>query len=119
VLARLPKDQETALFRIAQESLVNILRHSGSATAALRLWREGSELCLEVRDQGRGFDCAWKKADSNGPPPRMGVGIAGMRERMRQLGGTLEIASGPEGTTVQARLPIHQNDYETATNPAG
>jgi signal transduction histidine kinase len=102
---RLPLDTETALFRIVQESLINIHRHAGSETARIRLRRDAETLQLEIDDQGRGIpDDSLKDVMSGGGV--VGVGIAGMSERIRQLGGRLEITSNHRGTTVRARLPL-------------
>jgi PAS domain S-box-containing protein len=104
-IGRLPQEIETALFRIIQESLGNIQRHSGSASAKIQLKRDVSRLTLEVSDEGHGFS----SDNLNKEPARtskLGVGILGMRERMRQLGGRLEIRSGHSGTTVSAALPL-------------
>jgi two-component system, NarL family, sensor kinase len=104
-IGRLPQEIETALFRIIQESLGNIQRHSGSASAKILLKRELSKLTLEVSDQGHGFPGESLK-ELPARPSTLGVGILGMRERMRQLGGRLEIRSGSSGTTVRAVLPL-------------
>jgi PAS domain S-box-containing protein len=101
---RLPQEAETALFRIVQESLSNIQRHSGSETAVISLRAEADRSRLEVSDKGKGIDK--NRTGSAGAPPRLGVGILGMRERMAQLGGKLEIESGPSGTTVRATIPL-------------
>ena len=103
-LGRLSQDQETTLFRIAQEGLSNIHRHSGSSKASVQLTANSKKVTLEVSDEGRGI-----------PPPllkktgleltMLGMGISGMRERARQLGGGLEIRSGKKGTTVRVTLP--------------
>ena len=103
-LARLPKNTELALFRVAQESLANLYRHSGSETASLTLTQTPDQLRLEVRDQGHGMQPPPPRPEGE-PAPRLGIGISGMRERMRQLGGTLEIQSHDQGTTVIATLP--------------
>jgi two-component system NarL family sensor kinase len=105
---RLPLDTETALFRIVQESLINIHRHAGSATARIRLQRDAETLVLEIEDQGRGISDASLKHIMNGGGV-VGVGIPGMSERIEQLGGRLEITSsdrGTTGTTVRIRLPL-------------
>jgi len=133
-LDRLPQPLEISLFRIVQESLANIQRHSGSRTAEIHLSQEDSCLTLEVIDFGRGFRQSTSapmpstpdggpgtaSASSNGDtdseasslegrsPHRLGVGIPGMRERMAQLGGQLEIVSGPNGTTVRATITVPQ-----------
>lgn len=103
VLGRLSKEAETALFRIMQESLTNVHRHSGSRTASIRIERLASEVRLEVQDTGSGVRSNAPQAAAGGA---VGVGIAGMRERVGQLGGRLEIKTGPVGTTVLAVLPV-------------
>ncbi|HMD32637.1 MAG TPA: ATP-binding protein, partial [Candidatus Acidoferrales bacterium] len=110
---RLPQETETALFRIVQESLANIQRHSGSRTARIRLDGMPSRILLEVSDQGGGIP-AGRGKEVNEPGARFGVGIVGMRERMAQLGGTLEIESNASGTTVRATLPL-KNEVPHAT----
>lgn len=102
---RLPQEAETALFRIVQESLSNIQRHSGSETAHLSLQADRTAVYLTVGDRGKGI--AAGPIDTLGAVgARLGVGILGMRERMTQLGGKLEIDSSPSGTTVRATIPI-------------
>jgi PAS domain S-box-containing protein len=102
-LTRLPRDVELMLFRIVQEGLTNIHRHSGSRTATIRLARCPQHVIMEVRDQG----CGMGDLDGNGGPgARIGVGIAGMRERVRQIGGTLQIRSKPGGTDVEVVVPL-------------
>ena len=102
---RLSQEVETALFRIVQESLSNIQRHSGSQTARITLRAEPGRVELEVCDQGRGMG---QKSVEQGKTPgaRLGVGLLGMRERMVQLGGTLKVVSNSFGTTVQATIPL-------------
>jgi two-component system NarL family sensor kinase len=101
---RLPLDTETALFRIVQESLTNIHRHAGSETACIRLRRDVEMLVLEIEDRGHGIPNAALEHITNGEG--VGVGIAGMRERIEQLGGLLAITSSDHGTIVRARLPL-------------
>jgi two-component system NarL family sensor kinase len=101
---RLPLATETALFRIVQESLINIHRHAGSETARIRLQRDG-ELVLEIQDLGHGIPSASLEQIRSGRGG-LGVGIAGMCERIEQLGGRLEIESDDHGTTIRARLPL-------------
>jgi two-component system, NarL family, sensor kinase len=101
---RLPQDTETALFRIVQESLANIQKHSGSETAVIRLRADSGDVELEVSDRGRGFDKI--SLEKNGTGPRLGVGILGMRERMAQLGGRLDVESSSSGTTVRAKVRV-------------
>jgi signal transduction histidine kinase len=95
---RLPYRYELALFRVAQESLSNVHRHSGSTTARLRLQLESGTVVLQVQDEGRGLP-----VEAEG---EQGIGISGMRERMSELGGSLSLLSTPQGTTVTACLPI-------------
>lgn len=105
---RLPLDTETALFRIVQESLINIHRHAGSETARIRLRRDAAVLVLEIEDRGHGIPTpSLERIASRGG--LLGVGIAGMRERIEQLGGRLEITSNGQGTTVRTHLPLAQD----------
>jgi signal transduction histidine kinase len=94
-----------ALFRVAQEALTNVHRHSKSPSVAIRLFEEDGAVILEVDDAGRGF----LPSGSSGrvmEAAALGVGLAGMRERMRQLGGALSVRTGARGTCVQARLAM-------------
>ncbi|MBV8892547.1 MAG: hypothetical protein JO266_11355 [Acidobacteria bacterium] len=101
---RLCRDVETAIFRIVQECLTNIHRHSGSPSARVCIGRKDEQVLVEVTDQGRGLAPRSQRAMESGA--RIGVGIGGMRERLRQIGGSLEITSSQAGTTVKARLPL-------------
>jgi PAS domain S-box-containing protein len=103
-LPRLERQAETALFRVVQECLTNVHRHSGSSRARIRLLREAGSLTLEVSDEGRGISST--PAEPGASEGRSGVGIAGIKERMRELGGRLEIHSDLQGTTVRASLPL-------------
>lgn len=103
-LGRLPCEMETALFRIVQESLTNIHRHSGSKRACIRVLRSDDNLCLEVQDFGRGMMIPQNNGSS--VTPRSGVGIQGMHERVRQWNGHFEIQSTGSGTLVCVRLPV-------------
>lgn len=103
-LGRLPREAETTLFRVVQESLANVHRHSGSASAAIRLVRKGGEVVLEVEDHGRGMAPAGIQGTDG--PVTPGVGIAGMRERVRELGGRLKVDSSAAGTVVRVVLPL-------------
>jgi two-component system NarL family sensor kinase len=102
---RLPLDTETALFRIVQESLTNIHRHASSATARIRLERGADALVLEIEDRGHGIPAA-SMGSLTATGGAAGVGIAGMSERIEQLGGRFEVESDHRGTVVRARLPI-------------
>jgi PAS domain S-box-containing protein len=99
-LPRFSSDIETALFRITQEALANIHRHSGSNTAYIRAVPDPGRIRLEIRDQGCGIP-----AEILHSPAKLGVGIRGMTERVRLLGGELVIESDERGTTVRAELP--------------
>jgi signal transduction histidine kinase len=102
-VGRVHRDAELAIFRILQESLTNIHRHSGSATAQVRLLKTDTEATIEVHDQGKGIPTPVLESaqDACGT---LGVGLRGMTERMRQLGGKLEVNSSAAGTTVRAIL---------------
>jgi len=104
-LGKLPARVETTLFRIAQEALINIERHSGSGTAEINFLRKNGELILEVTDHGCGISKEILKQLNSGTA-LPGIGIAGMRERVRQLDGLMKICSGSGGTTVTVKLPI-------------
>ncbi|HZS49777.1 MAG TPA: ATP-binding protein, partial [Bryobacterales bacterium] len=85
--------------------LTNVHRHSGSATAKIRIWQNHQEVLLEVSDRGRGMPLEVVAAHG-GARAGHGIGILGMQERVKQLGGRLEIESGDHGTTIRAILPL-------------
>jgi len=103
-LGRLTQELELMLFRIVQESLTNIHHHSGSRTATIRITRYAKEVVLQISDQGCGI--AANLNDGVLSLARVGVGIAGMRERVRQMGGRLEIRSRSSGTDVEVVAPL-------------
>jgi PAS domain S-box-containing protein len=103
-LERLPRDLELSLFRIVQECLTNIHRHSGSPTACVRLSRKPREIQLEVSDEGRGMSSEIQEKFFAGTSS--GVGLRGMKERVRQHGGAIQIRSNGKGTSVVVALPI-------------
>lgn len=105
-LRRLPIEMETAVFRVVQESLTNVHRHSGSSTAVVRLYVKPESVHLQVIDFGCGIPP--RKLTFSQESPIIGVGLLGMRERLRQLGGQLEITSGGEGTTVHVIIPLSE-----------
>ena len=105
-LPRLSTELETAVFRVVQESLTNVHRHSGSATANVRLETQADLLHLYVIDQGRGIPL--DKLSFRQETATLGVGLLGMRERLRQLRGQLEIDSNSHGTSVHAVIPIRE-----------
>jgi len=107
----LPPDYETALFRIAQESLTNVARHAQTRRATLSLIQDQKQICLQIQDQGRGYNPAQHHA---------GLGVFGMHERATLLGGTLTIDSQPgHGTTVWAMLPLPSNKRRSIGIDAG
>jgi PAS domain S-box-containing protein len=106
-IGRLHTELETTLFRIVQEALSNIHRHSGSRTARVRLARNGTEILLDVSDEGCGIPAGLLDG-SGSHVARLGVGIPGMRERARQLGGRFEIRSDTGGTSISVALPIRE-----------
>ena len=105
-LGRMPVEVETTLFRLVQESLNNVLRHSGSDSARITVRRSAGQVELQVADAGRGIESGALSA-MNAGGEKLGVGIRGMRERARQLGGKLEIRSNGGGVTVRAALPLN------------
>jgi PAS domain S-box-containing protein len=105
-LGQLPKDNELCLFRIAQECLTNVHRHSGSPEATVRLVRTSSGIELEIKDEGRGLDKGTQAKLASGES--VGVGFRGMQERVRQIGGTLTVESNGHGTSVKVSLPTEQ-----------
>jgi signal transduction histidine kinase len=103
-LQRFPIELEIAIFRVVQEGLTNVHRHSGSPTAIVSLGVEDSQVHLKVIDHGRGIPSqalAARQEDSS-----IGIGLPGMRERTRQLGGKMEIDSSGEGTAIHVTLPL-------------
>jgi signal transduction histidine kinase len=103
-MQRLPPDQELCLFRIAQEALTNVHRHAASRWTAIRLKVQSNTVMLEIEDGGRGMPAA----------PPLGVGLAGMRERVRQIGGTFIVESSGAGTRVCTAISIPQPRDGTA-----
>ena len=103
-LVRLTTDAETALFRVLQESLTNVHRYSGSPSAEIHIFQSASKVHLEIIDHGKGVKTGTERPAFAGAPT-LGVGIPGMRERIRQLGGQLEVEFSNEGTRVHASLP--------------
>jgi signal transduction histidine kinase len=102
---RLESSVEVVLFRVLQESLTNIHRHSGSKRAHIRLQIHSGQAILTIQDQGKGFDAYAGRFAS-------GVGIAGMRERVREVGGELKINSKSGGTMVEAVVPLQRTAVE-------
>jgi signal transduction histidine kinase len=113
---RLSDEMEIAIFRMVQECLTNIHRHSGGSSATIRVREEGQQVLIEIQDQGKGIplEKQWVLSSSG----RTGVGFRGMRERLGQLGGVLEIRSDSTGTAVTATLPL-QNSPASDGNKSG
>jgi len=104
-IGRLPLEMETHLFRVAQEGLSNILRHSGSLNAIVRLERQADQVILQIEDFGRGMPANATAAVSGGAG-KVGLGILGMQERLRRIGGRLEIRSSNQGTMLTASVRL-------------
>jgi two-component system, NarL family, sensor kinase len=111
-LVRLTTDAETALFRVLQESLTNVHRYSGSPSAEIRIFQSTRKVHLEIVDHGKGVKAGTERSSFAGAPT-LGVGIPGMRERIRQLGGQLEVEFSNEGTRVYASLPMEPSAEES------
>ena len=102
-VGRLPPEIEMDLFRVVQECLANVHRHSGSSTAQLWIERQATQVQLRVKDQGHGMPSLPAEREDSG---QLGVGLSGMRQRLRHLGGRLEIESSSQGTTITAIVPL-------------
>jgi signal transduction histidine kinase len=108
-IGRLPGPIETALFRVVQESLTNVHRHASTTTASITLTTTADAVALDLEDQGRGLRDHVPHQNSTRLPETLGVGIQGMRERIRQLGGTFDVAFTDTGTTVRVRVPLKED----------
>jgi PAS domain S-box-containing protein len=117
LLGRMPRDVELALFRVVQESLTNIHRHSGSQQAKIRIDRN-SNLTLEISDSDQGGSASVPRREEE-PRFEVGVGIPSMQERVKLIGGRLDIDSGSHGTTVRVTLPLGENTRENTAHSAG
>jgi two-component system, NarL family, sensor kinase len=104
-LGRLPLEMETHLFRVAQEGLSNIVRHSGSLGAIIRLERQADQVILEIEDFGRGMPATACAAVSSGAGG-VGLGIVGIQERLRKIGGRLEVSTSNQGTMLTASVRL-------------
>jgi signal transduction histidine kinase len=102
---RLPQNVEIALFRAVQEALTNIHRHSGASAVDVSLSLGDEQARLAIQDNGKGIPAEALRALRDGMSEG-GVGLAGMRERLRDLGGILEIRSNGSGTTILITVPI-------------
>ena len=113
---RLPRRTEVALFRILQEALTNVLRHSGSRAVDVQVTANNAAVVLTVQDFGTGMprevlDRFWKTGN-------VGVGLAGIRERLKELDGVLEIHSNLDGTVLKATIPVRAPETKTERSAA-
>lgn len=102
-LGWLPRDMELVIFRLVQECLTNVHRHSGGKSAHIRIAREGENIAVEVQDDDRGMS---RERLAEIQAQRAGVGIRGMRERVQQFHGEVNIESNRSGTKVTGVLPV-------------
>ena len=100
---RLPRDMELVIFRLVQECLTNVHRHADSKSASIQMARQANQITLEIRDNGKGISPERLAEIQSG---RTGLGIRGMRERLRQFDGTMNIESGGSGTRIFVSIPI-------------
>lgn len=112
-LGRLSRDVETTVFRIVQEGLTNVQRHAGSATAKISMERLDDRLFVEIADRGRGLPAGLR--NDRDALAASGVGIAGINERVRELGGEMTVHSTDEGTTLRVTLPVGRHDIHAVT----
>jgi signal transduction histidine kinase len=114
VPSRLPGAAETALYRVMQEALTNVVKHANANNVWISAWNEGTEVCCSIKDDGSGF-----VADGVQPGAhRQGLGLIAMRERVSAVGGTLQIDATPgRGTELSIRIPL-EGEYASA-HPAG
>jgi signal transduction histidine kinase len=104
-LGRMPDAIELALFRVLQEALTNVHRHSGASAADVLVYQDAGQVVLEIKDNGRGIpQSLLSQFQVTGAG--MGVGIAGIRERVRELGGKLKLESSDSGTLVRVTIPL-------------
>lgn len=112
-LGRLPPHLETMLFRVTQEAVSNILRHANATRVSVRLWPEDGHICLEIKDDGRGFNV---EAAAGSAVHRKQLGLLGIHERVSLVGGEMEVQSGEgTGTSLRLRVPLPAQD-STASN---
>jgi PAS domain S-box-containing protein len=104
-LERLPREVEATVFRIVQEALTNVHRHANTNTSAVRIRTASNDITIEIEDKGRGIP-GFKTIDN--PNVKLGVGIRGMQERVRQLRGSFDVQSSSTGTTINVILPTRE-----------
>jgi len=111
---RLSGEVETAIFRIIQEALTNVFRHSGARRCAVVIAEEGDQLSVTVCDDGKGVD----KSVAQLEPASIGVGMGGMRQRTKELGGELKISNVSPGTLVEVSIPARVSPTKLSSEPA-
>jgi signal transduction histidine kinase len=116
-MERMPRDLELAMFRVLQEGLTNIHRHSGSTTAMVDVEKQSDSVKLRIKDYGKGISPALLE-EFRRTKTGTGVGLAGMRERMVELGGDLDVKNDPQGTTLEVTAPL-ESQTSAAGNPSG
>lgn len=115
ISGRLSSNVETTLYRIVQEALTNAVKHAKASNVWIRAWRENLVLGCSIRDDGGGFDSTQNSA----APPRKGLGLIAMQERVSAIGGTLRIESRPgQGTELSIRLPL-EDDHANSNRTRG
>jgi PAS domain S-box-containing protein len=107
VLPGVPKEIEMTIFRIIQEALANVYRHAESDKARVEVVSQSGQIIVRIRDYGKGISPRIARMEASG---QLGVGITGMRERVRQLGGELSLTRAEPGTIVEARIPLLGSD---------
>src|SRR5690606_7263637 len=112
---RLPREVETVAYRIVQEALTNVAKHSHAATCVVSLVRRAHRLVVVVGDDGAGFECSRRTAMA-----RRGLGLVSMHERAMQLGGCLVLESAPgQGTRIVAELPLPETTAPVTVDEGG
>jgi signal transduction histidine kinase len=107
---RLPRDLETAVFRIIQEALTNVFRHSEASRAWVTLTRRENQIGVTVRDNGKGL----REETVRLRPGSIGVGIGGMRQRVEEFGGALQLANADPGAMIEVLIPLESPSTEPA-----
>jgi two-component system sensor histidine kinase UhpB len=111
---RLTPALETAIFRIVQEALTNVFRHSKATQSWVTLTRNADHVAVEIRDNGKGLEEKVMKLR----PGTMGVGIGGMRQRVEEFGGKLKLTSANPGTIVEVVIPVKEEARDRMLVPA-
>lgn len=114
---RLPRETELVLFRVLQECLTNVHKHSGSSSAKVSLTRSEGGAVLEVADLGKGFPTKTAEEARRNPSVALGLGLRGMSERLGHLGGHLSVSTGGQGTQIRAMVPVIAPDKGVPSTP--